>query len=85
MERKPDCLPGFPIPIYCISLKGIGVVPLAVCLGETGDPMRFHAPRQLSRLAGYNLIEDSSGKNESEPASPSAAEKACAAYFTKWH
>jgi transposase len=50
---------------YLLSIKGIGVVSLAVCLGEMGDPMRFHDPRQLSRLAGYNLIEDSSGKNKS--------------------
>lgn len=50
---------------YLLSIKGVGVVSLAVCLGETGDPMRFHDPRQLSRLAGYNLIEDSSGKNKS--------------------
>ena len=27
--------------------------------------MRFENARQMSRLAGYNLIEDSSGKNKS--------------------
>lgn len=50
---------------YLLSIKGIGVVSLAVCLGELGDPLRFDDPRQLSRLAGYNLVEDSSGKNKS--------------------
>ena len=50
---------------YLLSIKGIGTVTLAVCLGELGDPLRFDDPRQLSRLAGYNLIEDSSGKNKS--------------------
>ena len=50
---------------YLLSIKGVGTVSLAVCLGELGDPLRFDAPRQLSRLAGYNLIEDSSGKNKS--------------------
>ena len=34
-------------------------------LGELGDPLRFENPRQMSRMAGYNLIEDSSGKNKS--------------------
>ena len=50
---------------YLMSIKGIGTVTLAACLGELGDPLRFDDPRQLSRLAGYNLIEDSSGKNKS--------------------
>ena len=50
---------------YLLSIKGVGVVSLAVCLGELGDPLRFDDPRQLSRLAGYNLVEDSSGKNKS--------------------
>lgn len=50
---------------FLLSIKGIGVVTLAACLGELGDPTRFEAPRQMSRMAGYNLVEDSSGKNKS--------------------
>lgn len=50
---------------YLLSIKGIGVVSLATCLGELGDPNRFDNPRQMSRMAGYNLIEDSSGINKS--------------------
>lgn len=50
---------------YLLSIKGIGIVTLAVCLGELGDPTRFESPRQMSRMAGYNLVEDSSGKNKS--------------------
>jgi len=50
---------------YLLSIKGIGVISLAMCLGELGDPLRFENARQLSRMAGYNLIEDSSGKNKS--------------------
>ncbi len=50
---------------YLLSIKGVGVVSLAMCLGEMGDPLRFSDPRQISRLAGYNLVEDSSGKNKS--------------------
>ena len=50
---------------YLLSIKGVGTVTLAACLGELGDPLRFDDPRQMSRLAGYNLIEDSSGKNKS--------------------
>ena len=50
---------------FLLGIKGIGVVTLAACLGELGDPTRFDNPRQMSRMAGYNLVEDSSGKNKS--------------------
>lgn len=50
---------------YLLSIKGIGVVTLAVCLGELGDSAKFDNPRQMSRMTGYNLAEDSSGKNRS--------------------
>ena len=50
---------------FLLSIKGIGIVTLATCLGELGDPTRFDDPRQMSRMAGYNLVEDSSGKNKS--------------------
>jgi transposase len=48
-----------------LSIKGIGVVSAASFLGEVGDPMRFSNARQISNYAGYNLTEDSSGKNKS--------------------
>ena len=48
-----------------LSIKGIGVVSAASFLGEVGDPLRFSNARQISNYAGYNLTEDSSGKNKS--------------------
>ena len=48
-----------------LSIKGIGVVTAASFLGEVGDPLRFQTARQIARYAGYNLIEDSSGKSKS--------------------
>ena len=53
---------------YCaqmLSIKGIGVVSAASFLGEVGDPLRFENARQIANYAGYNLVEDSSGKNKS--------------------
>ena len=50
---------------YLLSIPGSGVVSMASVLGEMGDPLRFDNPRQMSRMAGYNLVEDSSGKNKS--------------------
>lgn len=46
-----------------LSIPGIGIVTAASFFGETGDPLRFNHPRQISKMAGYNLVEDSSGKN----------------------
>ncbi|EKD27518.1 MAG: transposase [uncultured bacterium] len=48
-----------------IGIPGIGVVSASSFLGEIGNPMRFDDPRQISKMAGYNLVEDSSGKNKS--------------------
>jgi transposase len=48
-----------------LSIKGIGIVTAASFLGETGDPLRFQNARQIANYAGYNLVEDSSGKSKS--------------------
>jgi len=48
-----------------LSIKGIGIITAASFLGEVGDPLRFNSARQIARYAGYNLIEDSSGKSKS--------------------
>lgn len=60
-----DALRKTEIAEYLLSIDGMGIVSLATCLGELGNPLRFEAARQMSRLSGYNLIEDSSGKNKS--------------------
>jgi len=49
-----------------LSIPGIGVITAASFLGEIGNPLRFSHPRQISKMAGYNLTEDSSGKNISK-------------------
>jgi transposase len=48
-----------------LSIKGVGVITAASFLGEVGDPLRFQSARQIAGYAGYNLVEDSSGKNKS--------------------
>ena len=48
-----------------LSIPGVGIVSVASFLGEIGDPLRFDHPNQISRMAGYNLVEDSSGQNQS--------------------
>lgn len=46
---------------YILSIKGLGIVTVAGLLGELGDPARFINWKQLRKLAGFNLIENSSG------------------------
>ena len=48
-----------------LGIKGIGVVTAASFFGEVGDPLRFQNARQIANYAGYNLVEDSSGKSKS--------------------
>ena len=64
-ERMGNILDDLDIGKYLLSVNGLGVVTVAMLLGEIGDPLRFDDAKQISRLAGYNLIEDSSGKNKS--------------------
>lgn len=64
-EEMAEKLKKTEVSEYLLSITGMGVVSLATCLGELGDPLRFENARQMSRMAGYNLIEDSSGKNKS--------------------
>jgi len=49
-----------------LSIPGVGITTAASFLANTGDPLRFTHPRQISRMAGYNLIEDSSGEHQSK-------------------
>lgn len=64
-KRMEEALAKTGLGEYLLSIKGIGVVSLSMCLGETGDPLRFEDARQMAKLAGYNLIKDSSGKSKS--------------------
>ena len=45
-----------------LKIKGIGLVTVAGFLAETGDIRRFDSPRQLQKLAGLAITENSSGK-----------------------
>ena len=44
-----------------LAIKGIGVITVAGFLAEVGDVRRFESPRQIQKLAGLSLRENSSG------------------------
>lgn len=45
-----------------LKIKGIGLVSVAGFLAETGDIRRFDSPKQIQKLAGLAITENSSGK-----------------------
>jgi len=47
-----------------LAIKGIGVVTVAGFIAEVGDISRFEHPKQIQKLAGLNLKENSSGKHK---------------------
>lgn len=53
------------MPNKFLELRVVGIITAESFLGEVGDPMRFQNPRQIANYAGYNLVEDSSGKSKS--------------------
>lgn len=47
-----------------LDIKGVGLIAAATFVGEVGDIRRFQDPRQIQKLAGFNLVENSSGKHK---------------------
>jgi len=47
-----------------LSVPGIGVVTAATFLGEVGDLDAFTHPKQIVKLAGFNVAEKSSGQSQ---------------------
>lgn len=49
---------------YFHSMKGIGPIIFAVFIGQIGDVSRFEGWKQVRKLAGLNLAEQSSGHHK---------------------
>ena len=47
-----------------LAIKGVGIVTVAGFLAEIGDVRRFDSPKQIQKLAGLELKENSSGKHK---------------------
>lgn len=47
-----------------LEIKGIGIITVAGFLAEVGDVRRFDSPKQIQKLAGLELKENSSGKHK---------------------
>ena len=49
-----------------LEIKGIGLKTVSGFIAEVGDITRFDDPKQLQKLAGYAIVECSSGKHKGE-------------------
>jgi len=49
-----------------LVIKGVGVISVAGFISEVGDISRFKSPKQIQKLAGLALTENSSGKHQGE-------------------
>lgn len=49
-----------------LKINGVGLVTVAGILAETGDIRRFDSPRQIQKLAGLAITENSSGKHRGQ-------------------
>ena len=47
-----------------LAIPGVGLVTVAGFLAEVGDISRFDDPRQIQKLAGLAIVENSSGKHK---------------------
>jgi transposase len=63
MSKVAVVLERLPETKAMLSIPGVGLVTVAVFLAETGDLRNYSHWRQIVRLAGLNLQENSSGKH----------------------
>lgn len=49
-----------------LEIKGIGMKTVCGFIAEVGDISRFDNPKQLQKLAGYAIVDCSSGKHQGE-------------------
>lgn len=55
-----------PMAEKLLAIKGVGIKTVSGFLAEVGDVSRFKSPKELQKLAGLALVENSSGKHKGE-------------------
>ena len=66
MEEIESLCKKIPESEQMLAIKGIGMITVAGFLAEAGDVRRFESPRQIQKLAGLSLRENSSGKHKGQ-------------------
>ena len=65
-ERMREYLKEVPYSRYMLSIGGIGEVTVAGLIGEVGDFTKYKTAAEITKLAGLDLFEVSSGKQKGE-------------------
>jgi len=55
-----------PMAEKLLEIKGVGIKTVSGFLAEVGEISRFESPKELQKLAGLALVENSSGKHKGE-------------------
>ena len=55
-----------PYSVSILSIKGIGIVTTAGLIGEVGDFREYRTVNEITKLAGFDLYEMSSGKHKGQ-------------------
>lgn len=55
-----------PMSEKLMEIKGVGIKTVSGFLAEVGDITRFSSPKELQKLAGLALVENSSGKHKGQ-------------------
>jgi transposase len=64
IEKELDAeMDGLELGEILTSMDGVGTIISAAFIGEVGDVGRFESWKQVRKLAGLNLVEQSSGKH----------------------
>ena len=66
MAEIEELLADIPGSQELLKIKGIGIKAVAGFIAEVGDIGRFSSPKQIQKLAGLSLKENSSGKHRGE-------------------
>jgi len=66
MDLIEELCKQIPITGKFLEIKGIGIKTVSGFLAEVGDISRFDNPKQLQKLAGLAIAENSSGKHKGE-------------------
>lgn len=61
VEKLSKQIPGID---EILNIKGVGLIMAAGFIAEVGDIKRFEHPKQIQKLSGLNLKENSSGKHK---------------------
>ena len=66
MDLIEELVNQIPMAEKWLEIKGVGIKTVSGFLAEVGDISRFNNPKELQKLAGLALVENSSGKHKGE-------------------